>query len=184
MSSRITVDGDRVSIASRKFWPLLIFWGIWLAIWTVGGITAFYSLVLEKLRSPLGVLLAAIIGWSAVALCVAFFWLWFAFGKEVVSTTEDKLILRNEILGHGRSKVFPLERVMNLRASGLFGSFFTWSGMFKIYALSGGVIAFDCDGQTHRFGKLLEEDEAQEIIKQLRSRIGPLSSGSSISRTQ
>jgi len=50
--------------------------------------------------------------------------------------------------------------------------------------LSGGVIAFDCDGQTHRFGKLLEEDEAQEIIKQLRSRIGPLSSGSSISRTQ
>ena len=40
-------------------------------------------------------------------------------------------------------------------------------------------IAFDCDGQTHRFGKLLEEDEAKEIVKHLRSRIGPFSSGSS-----
>lgn len=128
--------------------------------------------------SPWGVLLAAIIGWAAVGLCVAFFWLWFAFGKEVVTTIENKLVLRNEILGHGRSKVFSLARATNLRASGLFGSFFTWSGVFKIYGLSGGVIAFECDGQTHRFGKLLEEDEAQEIVKQLRSRIGQFSSSS------
>ena len=178
MSSRITVDGNRISITSRKVWPLLTFWGIWLAVWAVGGTTAFYSLILEKPGSPLGVLLAAIIGWAAVGLCVAFFWLWFAFSKEVVTTIENKLALRNEILGHGRSKVFSLARVTNLRASGLFGSFFTWSGMFKIYGLSGGVIAFECDGQTHRFGKLLEEDEAQEIVKQLRSRIGQFSSSS------
>lgn len=178
MSSRITVDAKRISIASKKVWPLVIFWGIWLAIWAVSGITVLCGLVLEKFRPPLGSLLAAIIGWAAVGLGVAFFWLWFAFGKEVVTTTEENLILRNDILGRGRNRVFPLAQVTNLRAGGLFGSFFAWSGMLKIYGLSGGVIAFECDGRTHRFGKLLEEDEAQEIVKQLRSRIGQFSPSS------
>lgn len=171
MSSRITLDAKRISIASKKVWPLVIFWGIWLAIWTAGGITALCEVVLEKSGPSLGVLLAAIIGWAVVGLCVAFFWLWFAFGKEVVTIIEDQLILRNEILGRGRARVFPLAQVTDLRASGLFGSFFTWSAMLKIYGLSGGVIAFECEGRPHRFGKLLEEGEAQEIVKQLRSRI-------------
>ena len=59
---------------------------------------------------------------------------------------------------------------MNLRAGGLFGSFFTWSTMLKVYGLSGGVIAFECGGRTDRSGKLPEENEALEIVRQLGGR--------------
>jgi len=101
-----------------------------------------------------------------------YFWLWFAFGKEVIAVSEGELLPRIEILGRGRNKTFPLARIRNLRASGLFGSLYNWSGMLRIYGLSDGVIAFECDGRTYRFGKLLEENEAQEIVRELRNRIG------------
>ena len=149
----------------------MIFWGIWLGLWAVGGIAGFSGVILENSRPPLVILSVALIAWAAVGLWVASFWLWFAFGKEVITIAEGKLILRNEILGHGRSKEFPLARVKDLRASGLFGSFFAWSGVLKVYGLSGGVIAFEFEGGSHRFGKLLEEDEAREVVKELRNRI-------------
>lgn len=171
MSSRIIVDGNRIYIASKKVWPLVIFWGIWLVMWSVGGIAAFIEVMRDKPGPPLAFSSAFLIVWAVVGLGAALFWLWFAFGREIITVTEDKLTLRNEILGYGRDEVFPLARVTNLRASGLFGSFYTWSAMLKIYGLTGGVVAFECDGRTHRFGKLLEETEADEIVKQLRNQI-------------
>lgn len=141
-------------------------------MWGLGGTVAVYEVLRDKSGPPLAFLSVWLIAWAVVGLGAALFWLWFAFGREVVTIIEGQLILRNEILGRGRTRVFPLPQVTNLRSSGLFGSFFTWSGMLKIYGLSGGVIAFECGGCPHRFGKLLEEDEAQEIVKQLRSRVG------------
>lgn len=169
--SRVVLDDNRISIASRKFWFFLIFWGIWLVIWIVGGVAALVALLHDKSQPRLAVLVAAFIAWAVAGLCVALFWLWFACGREVINVAEGKLILRNEILGRGRSEVFPLAQVSNLRACGLFGSFYTWSAMLQVYGLSGGMIAFECGGRTHRFGKLLEEGEASEIVKELRSRI-------------
>ena len=172
MSSRIKLDGNRISIASRKFWPFLIFGGIWLVVWSLGGILAFAEMIGHKSGPPWGVLAAAIVAWVIADLCVAVFWLWFAFGKEVITVSEGELLLRYEILGRGRNKTFPLAQVTNLRASGLFGSLNTWSGMLRIYGLTDGVIAYECDGRTYRFGRLLEENEAQEIVRELRNRIG------------
>jgi hypothetical protein len=172
MPARVTFDANRISIACRKFWPFLIFGGIWLVLWSLGGVIAFSEMIRHKSGPPGGVLAAAIVAWALADLCVAIFWLWFAFGREVITISEGKLVVRNEILGHGRNKTFPLPHVTKLRASGLFGSLYTWSGMFKIYGLSEGVIAFECDGRTHRFGKLLDENEAQEIVRELRNRIG------------
>lgn len=74
MSSRISVDGNRVLIASKKSWPLVIFWGIWLVMWSVGGITVFFDIMRDKSEPPLGFLLAVLIAWAAVGLGAAFFW--------------------------------------------------------------------------------------------------------------
>jgi hypothetical protein len=106
--------------------------------------------------------------WAAAGLWTAYVCLWMAFGRELVTVSYGNLILKMDILGYGRSKVFPVSQVLNLRASGLFGSFLQgWSGTWNAYGLSGGVIAFESGGKTHRFGIQLEEDEAQEVVAQL-----------------
>ncbi len=106
--------------------------------------------------------------WGAAWLWTAYVWLWMAFGKELVTISYGNLVLRMDILGYGRSKVFPVSEVSNLRASGLFGSPLRgWSRAWDAYGLSGGVIAFDSGGKTHRFGVQLEEDEAQHVVAQL-----------------
>lgn len=102
-------------------------------------------------------------------LFVPYAWLWNAFGKEVVTVRVGTLVLKRDILGFGRSRVFPVSEISHLRASGLFGSSFLrgWAGGLNYWGLSGGVIVFESGGKTHRFGIHLEEDEARHVVEEL-----------------
>ncbi len=149
---------------------MLIFLSIWFAFWTVGGVTAVLFLLHPDSGPPVLIMVFWLIVWAAAELSVAYIWLWSAFGKELVTVGNGNLVLKKDILGYGRAKVFPVSQVSNLRASGLFGSFLQgwgWSGMAKFYGLSGGVIAFESGGKTHRFGIQLEEDEARQVAAEL-----------------
>jgi hypothetical protein len=106
--------------------------------------------------------------WAAGWLWTAYVWLWSAFGKEVVTVGYGDLILKRDILGCGRRRVFPVSEVSNLRARDLRGAApQRRSGPQSLFDLSGGVIAFDSGGQTHRFGIQLGDNEAQEVVARL-----------------
>ena len=167
VASRLTADGYQVSIASKKSWPTLLFLPLWLAGWTVVG-----GLVARSLQHPdwpLSLFMVLwLVLWVAGGLRAAYAWLWMAFGKELVTVSYGNLVLKMDILGYGRSKIFPVSEVSNLRASGLFGSLLRgWSGARDPYGLSGGVIAFESGGKTHKFGIQLEEHEAQDVVARL-----------------
>lgn len=109
-----------------------------------------------------------LVGWAFGELFVPYAWLWNAFGKEVVTVRVGTLVLKRDILGFGRSRVFPVSEISHLRASGLFGSFLLgWAGGLNYWGLSGGVIVFESGGKTHRFGIHLEEDEARQVVAEL-----------------
>src|SRR5208282_1174585 len=97
--------------------------------------------------------------------------LWHIVGKEIVTIANGQLTIKREILGFGRSHIYPVTKIRNLRASGIFGSPCTLAGMMNAWGLRGGVVAFDCDGKTHRFGAHLEEDEARQVVENLQSHL-------------
>ena len=167
IKSQSTPHGYQISIASKKIRAMLILLPVWLAGWTLGGILAFWQLMHADAEIPAIAMSLWLVAWAAGELGASYLWLWSAFGKEILTVSNGNLVLKTDILGHGKSKVFPVSQITNLRASGLFGSFHNWSGMAKFYGLSGGVIVFESEGRTFRFGKLLEEDEAQQVVYEL-----------------
>jgi hypothetical protein len=171
-TTELTTEGHRISIASKKNWSMLLILPLWLAGWTFGGFMALKVILHPKPETPVLFFCIWMVGWAAGEAWALYMFLWTAFGKEVVTAGDGNLVLRKDILGYGRSRVFPISQVQNLRASGLFGSLQGWSGMMRLYGFSGGVIAFDVQNATQRFGIQLDENEAQEIIEELRSHLG------------
>jgi len=147
-----------------------MFLPIWFAGWTVGGVLAIRSLLhpgFFRPQPPDLFMAVWLVFWAAAEVWVAYALLWNAFGKELVTVGHGHLILKMDILGCGRSKVFPVSQVLNLSARGLFGSALQRSSRTWMWGLGGGVIAFESGGKTHRFGMWLEEEEAQEVVAQL-----------------
>jgi hypothetical protein len=171
ISSSTTPDGYRMTIAVKKFWPFVIFWGLWLVIWLVSivavGVAMFDS---SQDRPPIPVAILALFGMAILGGAISCVWLWMAFGKEVVTVSNGSLVLSKDVLGFSgfaRTRRFDVAQMQNLRSSGLFGSFRNWSGMLKFYGINGGVVAFESGGKTYRFGIQLEEDEARQVVQDL-----------------
>ena len=109
---------------------------------------------------------------AAYGLGIAYLWLWIAFGKELVTVRQGNLILKKDIMGFGRRKVFPVSEVSNLRANGPFGSRVeNLPTQIDYLGFRGGVIAFESRGKTHKFGIQLEEQEAREVFAKLAQRL-------------
>lgn len=170
VTSRSTADSYQISIASKKIWQTLLFLPIWFAGWTVGGVLAIRSLLhpgFFRFQLPDLFMAVWLVFWTAAEVWAAYALLRNAFGKELATVGDGNLILKMDILGYGRSKVFPVSQVSNLRARGLFGSALQRSSGTWMWGLGGGVIAFESGGKTHRFGMWLEENEAQEVVARL-----------------
>lgn len=168
LTSRLTADGYQISIASKKNWWMLLFLPLWLAGWTQGGVLEIRSLLDPHSGQPALFMVLWLVLWAFAELFVAYAWLWNAFGKEVVTVRLGNLVLKRDILGFGRSRLFPVSEISHLRSSGLFGSFrLGWAGTLNFWGLSGGMIAFESGRKTHRFGIHLEEDEATQVVAEL-----------------
>jgi len=119
-------------------------------------------------RPPVWLGVIAVIAMLAMSGWILHIWLWQAFGKEVVTVGNGSLALGKNLFGFdrfARIRRFDIAQIQNLRASGPFGSFCGWSSMLKFYGLTGGVVAFESGGKTHRFGIQLQEDEARQVVQ-------------------
>jgi hypothetical protein len=150
--------------APRHLWTL-VFLPIWLAFWTFGGFAAIRQFVSDPTsRGFLGIWLIA---WLVAELLASYVWLWMAFGKEIIAVWQGALSLKRDIGGWGRAKLLRLHECRNLRASGSFGSPFSFSESLRFWGVSGGTIAVDHQGRVIRFGIGLEETEAQAVVREL-----------------
>lgn len=162
------VNGTELHILAKKDWGSLIFLPVWLAFWTFGGIMAMKWLIHPGPSTPRAFISLWLTFWLVAEVWVIYWLLWTAFGKEIVTIREGALSIKRDILGHGRTRTFPIGSVRSLRASGFFPSNSYWDNYLIQLKLAGGTVGFDTQGQVKKFGIQLTEPEAQEVVRELK----------------
>jgi len=162
------VSGAELHILAKKDWGSLIFTPVWMVFWTFGGIMAMKWLVHPGPSTPSAFISLWLTFWLLAEVWVIYWWLWTAFGREIVTIREGALSIKRDILGYGRTRSFPVGIVRNLRPSGLFLSSSYWDNYLVQLKLMGGTVGFDVDGQVKKFGIQLTEPEAQEVVRELK----------------
>ena len=118
-----------------------------------------------------------LVGWALGEAWAVYQWLWTAFGKEVVKIDQGMMTIRRDILGHGRTRSFPIGTIAKLRASGVFPTHSYWENYFLTIKLTGGTVGFESQGRRHRFGIQLTEPEAEQVVNELTPYLGVSSKG-------
>src|SRR5437588_8837092 len=108
-------DGVELHIRAKKDWSTLLFFPVWLAGWTVGGIMVMRVLMHPGPSTPRAFFALWLLLWAVAEVWVAYQWAWTAFGKEIVKIGQGMLIIRRDILGYGKTRSVPVGSVTRLR---------------------------------------------------------------------
>ena len=162
------ISGMELHILAKRDWGSLIFMPVWLAFWTFGGILAVKVLLHPGPSTPRAFFSLWLTFWLLAEVWVIYWWLWTAFGKEIVTIREGALNIKRDILGYGRTRSFSIGSIANLRPSGFFPSNSYWENYLVQLKLAGGTVGFDVQGQIKKFGIQLTEPEAQEVVRELK----------------
>jgi hypothetical protein len=163
-------EGLEIVIPARRNLIVLLFLGIWLAGWVTGELTALAELLSGSPEGPEGFLLLWLALWTFAGAFAAYTWLWMLVGKERIVMGTSALHVKRDVLGLGRTRTFGLFRIRNLRvASGPTGPRDVAAAL-RLAGLTGGLIAFEHDGKTIRFGASLDPAEAQIIVERMKQR--------------
>jgi hypothetical protein len=160
--------GAEIHIRAKREWGTLISLPIFIVFWTFGGAMVMRWLLHPVPSTPRAFLSLWLLAWALGEGWALYSWLWTAFGMEVVKVREGHLSIKQDILGRGRTRSFPVGSVSNLRARGIFPTNSYWDDYLTYLKLGGGTVAFDSQGQSPRFGIQLSEPEAQELVRELR----------------
>jgi hypothetical protein len=162
------VSGVEFHIFAKKDWGALILTPVWLAFWTLGGISAMKWVIHPGPSTSRSFICLWLVGWLLGEVWAVYSWLWTAVGKEIVTVREGALNIKRHILGYGWTRSFSIGSIANLHASGFFPSNSYWGNYLVQLKLAGGTVSFDVQGQTKKFGIQLTESEAQEVVQELR----------------
>lgn len=149
-------EGVRISIPSKWSWVILFF-AVWISLWTIGGISAARSLQ----RHFSLFLCFWLAGWTFGEFAVMYAILYAIGGREVIFASSGTLTCRTEIFGVGLAKSYQVREMRNLR-------FQPEAGVGKSHRAS--RIAFDYGAKTVTFGADLDEAEATALIDRIRQR--------------
>lgn len=168
MRSRIIDEppGLRIVIPARKHWFVVLFITAWLCGWAFGEVAAVRALVEGGQPGPTSLFLVVwLAGWTAGGLFAAYTLVWMLAGQEIVVLRPDALVLKRDVLGMGKRRVYDITKVENLRVveSASTGRRSRPRGVF-------GGIAFDYGPKTVRFGASIEAGEARMLIARLEDR--------------
>ena len=172
-----SVDLLRITFRPRSFLFQAALLTAVLTAWACGGLVVFYDVSLHPARRWWDTVWLAV--WVAAGIRVFPRFLWEAVGREIVTVTLSRLVLRREILGVGRTRAFTLEQVQDLH-----------------YALPpqdevpppagwsppppprlGGSVRFRCDQRLVQFALGIDRRDMALVLEALRDRIHVASTG-------
>jgi hypothetical protein len=182
-------DGLEIVIPAPRIWPVVIFLALWLAGWATGEVFALRQ-ILSPAPLPAKVFLAVWVafwtlgGAAALSICV-----WILAGHERVRLRPDALTIQREACGLGPTRVYELDRVLNLRAQPMpsLTEVTVPRGsqapdgkravpaeqvktVLRVVGIGGPGISFTYAGKPVRFGVALDPREAQMLVAQLQAR--------------
>jgi hypothetical protein len=106
--------------------------------------------------------------WAYAECFTVYAFLWNAWGKEIILIQKGNLEIFRSIFGYGKKKIYRLGEISNLRAAGFFVSMFSKEYGMAQWGLAGGTIAFDFKNKAYRFGIGLEEQDAIELVENMK----------------
>ena len=182
-------EGLEIVIPAPRIWPVVLFLGLWLAGWATGEAFALRQ-ILSPAPVPAKVFLAVWLafwtfgGTAALSIC-----LWMLVGHERVRLRPDALTIQREAFGLGPTRVYELDRILNLRAqpmpplSGVAGARGTQAPdgkralpaeqvktFLRLVGIRGPGISFTYASRPVRFGVALDPLEAQMLVTQFQAR--------------
>jgi hypothetical protein len=182
-------EGLEIVIPAPRIWPAVIFLSLWLAGWATGEVFALRQ-ILSPAPLPAKMFLAVWVafwtfgGTAALSICV-----WMLVGHERVRLRPQALTIQREAFGLGPTRVYELDRVLNLRAQPMpplsdvtvapgvqatDGKRAVTAGQVKtvmrVVGIGGPGISFTYASRPVRFGVALDPMEAQMLVTQLQAR--------------
>lgn len=168
-----TPEGLLLVIPARTRWFAVGFLLVWLGGWSLGEVAAIRALLAGAAHGPAGLFTGFwLVGWSCGGALAGYSLLWYLVGQERILLAHDALVLRKVVLGLGPEKRFDLTRVTDLRVDAGSGEPDRRGGLQLPTAGGSGLVAFDYDARTVRFGLDLDEPEGAWIVSQLAARHG------------
>lgn len=120
---------------------------------------------------PLLFIAFALIMWAIMAVLMVVELLWFTLGLEVVEVDNDHITIRHQIFGVGISKQLYSDNIKGVFVSRHRINWLTYSDRnFRFFDFKKGLVAINSgktifgEVQTFRFGSVLNEDEARQIV--------------------
>ena len=160
-----------IIVRASRNWFIIPFIGIWLTLWTFGGVAAFSQLILGEAQLFLSLWL---IGW-AIGWLFAASWLgWQLKGRLRLTVQGQALIYNWSMPLVSKTKRYNAQQVRNLRAG---RSMWPWGGGFMnvsyppFFPMMPGSVQFDYGGRTMNFMPGLDEAEGQLIVDWLSRRL-------------
>jgi hypothetical protein len=182
-------EGLELVIPAPRIWPAVVFLALWLAGWVTGEVFALRQ-ILSPAPVPAKVFLAVWVafwtmgGAAALSICV-----WMLVGHERVRLRPDALTIQREACGLGPTRVYELDRVLNLRAQPMPSlsevavapsvqapdekravPAESVKRVMRVIGIGGPGISFTYAGKPVRFGVALDPMEAQMLVTQLQAR--------------
>ena len=163
-----TSSGLEIVVPAKKNWFITLFLGLWLCGWAVGLFFVSTRFLSDDMPSEVRlfstVWIAAWMLGGAFAILVCS---WSLAGKERILLSSNRIALKREIFGWGRTREYELVHVRSLRASQSPYNPADFRSGFRFWGIGGGSIAFDHGSKTIRFAAGLDEAEAQSLVARL-----------------
>ena len=160
-----------IIVRASRNWFIIPFIGVWLTLWTFGGVAAFSQLIRGEAQLFLSLWL---IGW-AIGWLFAASWLgWQLKGRLRLTVQGPALIYNWSMPLVSKAKRYDAQQVRNLRAG---RSMWPWGGGFMnvsyppFFPMMPGSVQFDYGGRTMNLVPGLDEAEGQLIVDWLSRRL-------------
>jgi hypothetical protein len=163
-------EGLEIVIPARRHLLVLLFLGVWLVGWLMGEMTVIAQLFSRRLAGPEGLRLIWLIFWTVGGGFAAYIWLWMLVGKERILMGASTLHVKRDVLGLGRTRAYELYKIRNLRLAPQLAGWRDTGATVRLAGLAGGLVAFEYEGKTVRFGAAIDDAEGRMILDRMKQR--------------
>ena len=159
-----SLQGEVIRIRAQRQIFAMLFLSFWLAMWTLGGMTAVYTLFTQFQIFLMFWLCGWAIGWVAAAGTL----LWMFAGSETIAVRGFDIEVAHHLPGFTRRWLYQGSRVKNLSVAQqpAWPFQFRWQIPFVRVARNGSV-KFDYGPRTIFVAAGLDEGEARMIVERM-----------------
>lgn len=175
--------GERISFVEDKLkttvviapqdisWVKMLMGG-WVFMWIMIGVSmTFWYISSEHSQQETIAVLVFMSFWTYFAVRVTRSWFWLMWGKELVKIDEVSMTYKRSVRKYGKATPYYLENITKMRLSQPKENSFQAAWEKSPWIVGGERIEFDYMGKVVRFGRKLNEKDAEILFKYLTKRI-------------